>query len=245
MNTPVNRRAPGSARAGASLALLLLAATTANACKCSSEQKPAAAAPSGEGLYALIETSRGLIGVRLLPDEAPKTVANFVDLATGQKEFKDPFTKQPTKANFYDGLLFHRVVPGFMVQVGDPVTRDAPFGATYQKTETFGRTGPGYEFEDELPPVGTKLFEKPCMLAMANHGPNTNGSQFFITEGYGGSVSQLEPRACEKSKTGVCGFTRFGEGLCGCDLVKEIAKAGAAQTRIVKVTISKTAPTCQ
>ncbi len=243
MTTPVNQRAPRGARAGASLALLLLAAALhTTACKCSSEQKPAA---SGDELYALIETSRGPIGVRLLKDEAPKTVANFVELATGQKEFKDPFTKQPRKANFYDGLLFHRVVPGFMIQVGDPVTRDAPFGATYQGTETFGRTGPGYSFEDELPPVGTKLFEKPCMVAMANHGPDTNGSQFFITEGAGARVPQLEPRACEKSKKGVCGFTRFGEGVCGCDLVPAIAKAGDAQTRIVKVTIGKTAPTCQ
>jgi peptidylprolyl isomerase/peptidyl-prolyl cis-trans isomerase A (cyclophilin A) len=243
MTPPVNRRAPGGARARASFALALLAALAAPACKCSAN-KPSAAA-SGPEQYAVIETSRGPIGVRLLSAEAPRTVENFVDLATGKKEFKDPFTGQLRKAAFYDGLLFHHVTPGFLVQVGDPVTRDAAFGTTYQGTQTFGRTGPGYEFEDELPPAGTKLFEKPCMLAMANHGPNTNGSQFFITEGFGAAVPQLEPHPCQNDKAGVCGFTRFGEGVCGCELVAAIAKAGDAQTRIVKVTFGGTPPTCK
>jgi peptidylprolyl isomerase/peptidyl-prolyl cis-trans isomerase A (cyclophilin A) len=244
MTTPVNRRAPRGARAGVPCALVLVAAALANlACKRAAE--PPAAPAAGGGPYALIETSRGPIGVRLLSADAPRTVANFVDLATGRKEFQDPFTKQPRKAPFYDGLLFHHVSPGLLVQVGDPVTRDAPLGATYQGTETFGRTGPGYEFEDELPAAGTRLFERPCMLAMANHGPNTNGSQFFITEGTSASAPQLDPRPCGNGKPGVCGFTRFGEGVCGCELVGAIGKAGDAQTRIVKVTISETPPTCK
>lgn len=239
MTTPVNRRAPGGARAGASLALLLLAASIP-ACKCSSEKKPAV---STEALYATIETSRGTIGVRLLDAEAPKTVANFVELATGQKPFKDPLTKQERTAPFYDGLLFHRVVPGLMIQGGDPASRGAALGANNQAGYNFGWTEPGFAVEDELPPAGTRLYEKPCMVGMANHGPNTASSQFFITEV--GDVTQLEPRACEKSKAGVCGFTRFGEGVCGCELIPVIAKAGNSQTRIVKVTIGKTPPTCQ
>jgi peptidyl-prolyl cis-trans isomerase A (cyclophilin A) len=208
---------------------------------------PASAQPAskdGKGLYAVFETSRGKIGVKLLPGEAPNTVSNFVDLATGKKGYKDPLTNEQKKGAYFDGTLFHRVIPGFMIQGGDPATRAAALGATSGGGLPFGVSGPGYKFDDELPRPGTKLFEKPCVLAMANSGPNTNGSQFFITEGAGERVPQLEPRACD-SKTGVCGYTRFGQGVCGCELVSQIARAGNSQTRLVRVTIQAEPPSCK
>ena len=231
------------ALAGSALALLLAASPVRAA---DAPPNPQAAAPKGaaKDLYAVFETSRGKIGVRLLPGEAPKTVANFVDLASGKKEFRDPLTGANRKAAYFDGTLFHRVISGFMIQGGDPATRDAPLGASSAKGIQFGISGPGYTFDDELPPPGTKLFEKPCVLAMANAGPDTNGSQFFITEGFADRVPQLEPRACT-SRSGVCGYTRFGEGVCGCDLVGKIAHAGNSQTKLVHVIISSTPPTCQ
>jgi peptidyl-prolyl cis-trans isomerase A (cyclophilin A) len=207
--------------------------------------KPPAADPKlPKELYAVFETSAGSIGVKLLPAESPVTVANFVGLADGKQPFKDPFTNEVKKGRYFDGTLFHRVIPAFMIQGGDPATRDAPAGAMQNKGLGFGVSGPGYEFADELPKPGTQRFDKPCVLAMANHGPNTNGSQFFITEGYGARVSQLEPRSCD-SKSGVCGYTRFGEGVCGCERVGQIARAGNSMTRLVKVTIQTTPPTCK
>ncbi|WP_242394421.1 peptidylprolyl isomerase [Anaeromyxobacter oryzisoli] len=206
--------------------------------------KPAARAPAPRELYAVFETSRGKIGVKLLPGEAPRTVANFVDLATGKKAYADPITQAEKRGPYFDGTLFHRVIPGFMIQGGDPATREAPLGASSAKGVPFGVSGPGYKFEDELPAPGTILFDKPCVLAMANSGPDTNGSQFFITEGSGASVPQLEPRACG-SRSGVCGYTRFGRGVCGCELVGLIARAGNSQTRLVKVTIQSQPPTCR
>ena len=117
------------------------------------------------GLYAEFDTTMGKFVCRLFPEEAPKTVANFVGLAEGTKEFIDPVSGNKLKKAFYDGLIFHRAIPNFMIQGGDP-------------TGT-GRGGPGYKFEDEF---NVKLkFDKPGKLAMANSGPNTNGSQFFIT----------------------------------------------------------------
>jgi len=117
------------------------------------------------GLYALFHTSMGTITCVLFEKEAPKTVANFVGLAEGTKEWTDPKTSTKVKKRFYDGLIFHRVIPNFMIQGGDP--------------EGTGRGGPGYMFEDECRPELT--FDQPGRLAMANAGPNTNGSQFFIT----------------------------------------------------------------
>ncbi len=232
--------------AAALAALTTAAPASAADPKPAAAKKPtAAAAASGKDLYALFETSRGKIGVKLLPGEAPKTVANFVELATAKKEFTDPLTKKARKGPYFDGLLFHRVIPGFMIQGGDPATRDAPFGATSAAGLPFGVSGPGYQFADELPKPGTILFDKPCVLAMANAGPNTNGSQFFITEGFGAQVPQLEPAACDRSPQGVCGYTRFGQGVCGCERVGEIARGGNAQTRLVKVTITSTPPTCK
>jgi peptidyl-prolyl cis-trans isomerase A (cyclophilin A) len=117
--------------------------------------------------YATLRTNRGDITIRLFQDHAPVTVRNFVELATGQKEYADPQTSQPTTGNFYDGLTFHRVIDGFMIQGGCP--------------RGDGRGGPGYEFKDEFHPE--LQFDRPYLLAMANAGPGTNGSQFFITVG--------------------------------------------------------------
>jgi peptidyl-prolyl cis-trans isomerase A (cyclophilin A) len=114
---------------------------------------------------AILHTSAGDITVNLFANHAPKTVKNFIDLATGAKEWTDPRTGAKTTANLYDGTIFHRVIPNFMIQAGDPLGR--------------GTGGPGYNFADEFHPELT--FDRPYLLAMANAGPNTNGSQFFIT----------------------------------------------------------------
>ena len=116
-------------------------------------------------LFATLSTNHGDIRVQLFPDHAPKTVKNFVDLATGAKEWTDPKTRAKTTANLYDGTIFHRVISNFMIQGGDPLGR--------------GTGGPGYNFADEFHPELS--FDRPYLLAMANAGPNTNGSQFFIT----------------------------------------------------------------
>src|SRR5213082_2126622 len=112
-------------------------------------------------------TSMGSFTVQLLPEHAPETVRNFVELATGAREWTDPRTRQRTSAGLYDGTVFHRVIPGFMIQGGDPLGT--------------GTGGPGYQFADEFHPELS--FDRPYLLAMANSGPNTNGSQFFITVG--------------------------------------------------------------
>ena len=117
------------------------------------------------GTYAIFETSQGTITCRLFEKEAPKTVANFVGLAEGTKEFTDPRTGEKTKRRFYDGLVFHRVIPKFMIQGGCPLGN--------------GTGDPGYRFADEFHP--TLRHDKPGKLSMANSGPSTNGSQFFVT----------------------------------------------------------------
>jgi peptidylprolyl isomerase/peptidyl-prolyl cis-trans isomerase A (cyclophilin A) len=150
------------------------------------------------------------------------------------------------KTPLYDNTLFHRVIPGFMIQGGDPLTQGAQPGTTStSQGRPYGTGGPGYKFDDELPKPPARTFENPCVLAMANSGADTNGSQFFITEGYGGKVSQLEPRSCVEAKGGVCGYTRFGEGVCGCDLVGKIAREGNSKVKLNRVVISKTPPTCK
>lgn len=118
------------------------------------------------GMYAILTTTKGKIVCELFEKEAPETVANFTGLAEGTKEFTDPKTGKKAKRRFYDGLIFHRVIPDFMIQGGDPLGT--------------GTGGPGYQFKDEFAPSLT--FDRPGRLAMANAGPGTNGSQFFITE---------------------------------------------------------------
>ena len=118
-----------------------------------------------DDLYATLKTNRGDIVIELFPNHAPKTVENFVGLAEGTQQWKDPKTGAASNAPFYDGLIFHRVIDGFMIQGGCP--------------NGDGRGGPGYTFKDEFHPE--LAFTKPYLLAMANAGPGTNGSQFFIT----------------------------------------------------------------
>ena len=143
---------------------------------------------------ATIHTSKGSFTVRLMPDHAPKTVENFVGLATGAKGWKDPRDGQQKSTALYSGTIFHRVIPGFMLQGGDPAGT--------------GMGGPGYQFEDEVPPGGPS-FDKPGLLAMANAGPGTNGSQFFVTVA---ATPWLDGR-----------HTIFGEVTEGYDVVEAIA----------------------
>ena len=120
-----------------------------------------------EAVYATLHTNHGPIRLELFANHAPKTVRNFVELAEGTREYTDPRTGQPGSGPYYDGTISHRVISGFMIQMGDP-------------TGT-GRGGPGYTFADEFHPE--LRFDRPYLLAMANAGPGTNGSQFFITVG--------------------------------------------------------------
>jgi peptidyl-prolyl cis-trans isomerase A (cyclophilin A) len=143
---------------------------------------------------ATFVTSMGQFTVRLMPEHAPKTVANFTELAQGQREWTDPRTGQKTTDRLYDGTVFHRVIPDFMIQGGDPLGR--------------GTGGPGYQFEDECPPGGPS-FDRPGLLAMANAGPGTNGSQFFVT---------VVPTAWLTGK-----HTIFGEVTEGMDVVNAIS----------------------
>ena len=117
--------------------------------------------------YAILHTNLGDIRLELFPDHAPKTVRNFAELAEGGREWTNPATGQKTTDRLYDSTVFHRVIGNFMIQGGDPL--GTGFG------------GPGYKFEDEFHP--DLRFDRPYLLAMANAGPNTNGSQFFITVG--------------------------------------------------------------
>lgn len=122
-------------------------------------------ARAGKDLYATFDTTEGTIVVRLFAKDAPKTVENFVGLATGEKEWKHPGTNEKHNGKpLYDGTIFHRCIPQFMIQGGDPLGQ--------------GFGGPGYKFEDEF--QSGRRFDKKGLLAMANAGPNTNGSQFFL-----------------------------------------------------------------
>ncbi|GAB2513474.1 peptidylprolyl isomerase [Nocardiopsis aegyptia] len=142
---------------------------------------------------ARLNTNKGTIVVKLFEEEAPETVANFIGLADGSKQWMDPTTGKPSNNSLYEGTIFHRVIDGFMIQGGDPLGT--------------GRGGPGYTFGDEIHP---KLrFDRPFLLAMANAGPGTNGSQFFITVD---KPYWLDGR-----------HTIFGEVVEGQDVVGEIA----------------------
>jgi peptidyl-prolyl cis-trans isomerase A (cyclophilin A) len=136
----------------------------------------------------------GTFTIRLMPDHAPVTVANFVELARGEREWKDPRDGTKKTEPLYDGTIFHRVIPDFMIQGGDP--------------EGSGRGGPGYTFGDECPPGGPQ-FDRAGLLAMANAGPNTNGSQFFVT---------VAPAPWLNGK-----HTIFGEVTDGMDVVNAIS----------------------
>ena len=147
------------------------------------------------GTYATFDTSEGTIIVRLFESDAPDTVKNFIDLAEGSREWTHPTTRAKSNTPLYNGTIFHRVIPDFMVQGGDP-------------TGT-GMGGPGYQFQDETKNSPHK-FDKPGKLAMANSGPNTNGSQFFITT------------AATPWLTG--NHTIFGEVVEGQDVADKITK---------------------
>ena len=144
---------------------------------------------------ATFVTSMGSFTATLMPEHAPKTVANFVELATGAREWTDPRDGQRKTEPLYDGTVLHRVIDGFMIQGGDP-------------TGT-GTGGPGYRFEDECPPGGPS-FDRPGLLAMANAGPNTNGCQFFVT---------VAPTTWLTGK-----HTIFGEVTQGYEVVEAISK---------------------
>lgn len=144
---------------------------------------------------ATFVTNKGSFKVKLMPEHAPNTVANFTELATGKREWKDPNDGQRKSDPLYNGTIFHRVISGFMIQGGDP--------------QGTGMGGPGYRFEDECPPGGPK-FDRAGLLAMANAGPNTNGSQFFVT---------LGPTPHLNNK-----HTIFGEVTEGMDVVEAIGE---------------------
>jgi peptidyl-prolyl cis-trans isomerase A (cyclophilin A) len=158
------------------------------------EAKTKSETKKGKNMIAVFDTSLGQIKIELFNDKAPKTVENFVGLAEGTKEWTDPKTGQKVKKPFYDGLKFHRVIPNFMIQGGCPLGN--------------GTGGPGYRFEDEF--HKDARHSKPGMLSMANAGPNTNGSQFFITVA---ATPYLDNR-----------HAVFGEVIEGMDVVMNISK---------------------
>lgn len=201
-----------------------VSATAQEAAKPAPAQEAAKPAPAptpkkrAPGVYATFRTSLGSIVCKLFENEAPKTVANFVGLAEGTKEWTHPLTKAKKKEPLYNGTIFHRVIPRFMIQGGDPLGN--------------GTGNPGYFFEDEIAP-GLK-FDQPGRLAMANRGggTNTNGSQFFITE---------VPTAHLNGK-----HTIFGQVVQGQALVTKITHVPAdrankplTSVKLIKVTIER------
>jgi peptidyl-prolyl cis-trans isomerase A (cyclophilin A) len=146
------------------------------------------------GTFAKFVTNEGNFTVRLLEQEAPRTVENFVGLAQGSKEWSDPRTNQKVQKPYYDGTIFHRVIDGFMIQGGDPLGQ--------------GIGGPGYNFADEFHP--NLRHNKAGIMSMANRGPNTNGGQFFITLA---PTPHLDDR-----------HTVFGEVVDGMDVVSKIGR---------------------
>jgi peptidyl-prolyl cis-trans isomerase A (cyclophilin A) len=174
----------------------------------------------GKDLYASLQTSMGTVVVKLFAKDAPETVKNFVGLATGERDWQDVRTGQVQKGKpLYAGTVFHRVIPGFMIQGGDPLGN--------------GTGNPGYRFPDEF--QSGRVFDKPGILAMANSGPNTNGSQFFITTG---TPRHLDGR-----------HTIFGEVVKGYEVVEAIASVPRGPmdrpqqpVQIVAITLSESQP---
>ncbi|WP_257452638.1 peptidylprolyl isomerase [Archangium lipolyticum] len=166
---------------------------------------------AGQEMFATFETSEGNIVVKLFSKDAPLTVANFVGLATGEQTWKDPKSGEVKQGTpLYQNVIFHRVIPGFMIQGGDPLG--------------MGSGTPGYNFEDEF--QSGRSFDKPGLLAMANRGPETNGSQFFITVS---TPQHLNNR-----------HTIFGEVVKGYDVVEKISTVPTAQAnRPVKEVVLK------
>jgi peptidyl-prolyl cis-trans isomerase A (cyclophilin A) len=166
--------------------------------------------PQSPGTYAAFNTTEGKITVRLFESDAPVTVKNFIELAEGKKEWTHPGTNAKSSDKLFDGTIFHRVIPNFMIQGGDP-------------TGT-GMGGPGYRFQDETK-GSPHNFDKPGKLAMANSGPGTNGCQFFIT---------VAPTAWLTGK-----HTIFGEVVEGQDVVNKIStvKTGAQDKPVKPVVL--------
>jgi peptidyl-prolyl cis-trans isomerase A (cyclophilin A) len=156
---------------------------------------PPVTLPAEAGEYAIFYTSQGTIVCRLFPKEAPQAVANFVGLARGTKTWTNPADGKRMHTPLYSGTVFHRVIPDFMIQGGDP--------------QGTGEGSPGYKFDDEISP--NRHFDKPGILAMANSGPNTNGSQFFITVA---PAEHLDGH-----------YSIFGEVVSGQDVADAISKA--------------------
>jgi peptidyl-prolyl cis-trans isomerase A (cyclophilin A) len=200
----INRRAALSALVGF-IACSSIAANTLQASKAADGGSSKAA-----GTYAVFNTTAGTFTAKLFDKEVPNTVANFVGLAEGTKEWTDPKTGKKVKRPFYNGLIFHRVIDGFMIQGGCPLGN--------------GMGDPGYKFADEFNP---KLrHSKAGILSMANSGPNTNGSQFFITLA---ATPHLNDR-----------HSVFGEVIEGMDVVKKIGTTQTgAQDRPVKDQVIK------
>jgi peptidyl-prolyl cis-trans isomerase A (cyclophilin A) len=178
-------------------------------------------APDLKGLFAVLDTGKGRIVCRLYEDKTPNTVANFVGLASGTKEFRDASSNAVVKRPLYNGTLFFRVIPGFMIQGGDP-------------TNT-GTGNPGYQFDDEI--VQSLTFDRPYLLAMANagikaDGHGTNGSQFFLTD---------RPRNGVPLPTHLNGHhTIFGEVIEGQDVVSAIADVPTEGDRALQPVLLQT-----
>jgi peptidyl-prolyl cis-trans isomerase A (cyclophilin A) len=164
----------------------------------------------GKDMFATMETSMGKIKIKLFPDKAPKTVENFVGLAEGTKEWTDPKSGKKEKKPLYNGTVFHRVIKKFMIQGGDPLGT--------------GTGGPGYKFEDEF--SADLKHTKPGILSMANAGPGTNGSQFFLT---------VEATPWLDNK-----HTIFGEVVEGLDIVKKISETKTQNDKPVEPVVIKT-----
>jgi peptidyl-prolyl cis-trans isomerase A (cyclophilin A) len=195
-------------------ALILIAsvswsATSMEKIAAASKKTPPKATKGAKKMFATVETSMGTFKILLYADKAPKTVENFVGLAKGTKEWTDPKTHKKVKRPFYNGLTFHRIIKGFMIQGGDPAGD--------------GTGGPGYTFADEFNPQ--LRHSKAGILAMANAGPNTNGSQFYITVA-------AQPRLDDH-------YSVFGEVVEHYDVVQKISetKTGPADKPVVPVII--------